>query len=1615
MTRWDGLDAVAAKLWAQGRKRRLAWPGPLQRLDLVLGGLVVAVGLGLTGLGWGGAAIERTRGFFDPPLAAPVPDPRILSDFRQADAPFADGVMLGDAAFLGRTDGTIQRYDTETELFSAESLPRAGQLIGDLSLLSQGCGDLPGAGLPPCPLGDSMFAMTNRGGLARRDGNGAWQVVLGDHGWTAPEGTPVEQADLVAWAVSSDGRWMLASAGAKGLGLFDQQSGGWATLSPQGDPAMTPVRIVYAANAFWLGGPAGLERVAPAASLVRAAVAGGEGDIFDLDLAADGGVLALRRGGCAEGCLSILSVSPRGVVSVLAGETALSPGLSQARVDHAAMQAGRLVVLGEAGVHVYDPQRRNWQSLETRPVDAYHADADGAVIQFAAASRVATVTNATLRDAREVSVPLVQILPTSGGQLLGLNRDGAVLDLSPAVPVTLGFADPGLPEGVRFVAGADVAGTLVLLGPQGVLLHDTVARRYAFQDPVSLPPALMAARSVTLRAAGTRLWAIDMASGQVFLGALGGDWPDRQVIFTPHIAMQSSLLSAQVQGDSLDIVTQTGAPYRVSAAMPDVAQPLTGTPLPRALTPKTMAASAQDLIFADDAALWTYDLSSRGWEGPFDSPDGGVADLALGQSIYALTPSGTLYKAGDQSWEAVSGEGPGAPLDRRDLTDALAADGSLYLGGDGAVLAYSPDQRRFTALWSGGRGDVRLLSTQGGEPVWTSGARLWLGDKAISAPTEAVLGAWQGPDGPIYLAQQDGRRHMVDMAFGRSCLFRGSAAPGGDLIDARNLPDGRVFVLTSAAAAIYEPALRRWTRLLVPAGQADSRVEVSNGYLLRLDAGRLRAIALGDLPRQDSCDAKNLEIKWQTDLVAKSLALDVVAGAVHALMLNGEVMLWQGGSVRPVLAAPNTAPETAALRRVYPSTDAMTFATDAALWQYDLASRLWTTAPFRYASAQVTEVDLRVGTGGPAVTLWDGNAAGWGGGLAAAGNNGLEFKRLSLPPIPAIAMPPETIVDMASNGQMLAVLGQRELALFNDDTKALIGRITLPQAERGWSLGRAQGAAQVILVDGDIDDPLAIYAIDARSADGPTPLAAAGLRYAPATDVDWALIADGGLWRIDADLVAYQCHKDGMQGCEVIAPAPITMTVDAIRAVERVEGEGSYLLQDDRLLHLGANFRLLAQVEGVAIGPEARLFQSEAEVLLWDGYNRPLYRVVNGNAVPIAPQVRAIRPSGAGFGLTTPAGLIIYEAGEMVEADPSLGALSLDRDGAIYGVTAQGVIWNQHEQRLMDPILQLSPATLAIHPGQLTLEAVQHQGWWSVESTGQVRFDWVAQCITPLPKPLLAPNGLPVGGGGGDSREARAIAQMPAPIPQPCQSSLVGALLLPADQQLLFINGTSTAPVLVTTSGEITLDATLAEVSRAPLRPLLPEAQQSRDSLLEMQRRVAVVAGRSWLAPPLIEQTSSGRLVLRGPEPNLTTSGSTSLQPWDAFDADWLGWERATQQLRIGSDGTALRLSPDQAIVDGLLLPAHPGRAAYLGNDRFAWLNDHGLWHVQIGKSIAPIVQQRFAPATGLAHGQFLVQGGSVDAVTGAASADANRFNATVGPLAFTERLRGGGYLRPWL
>ena len=94
--------------------------------------------------------------------------------------------------------------------------------------------------------------------------NGRWEVIVGDTKFLGRRGTPVQQAELSAIAASSDGKWLLAAAGAEGVGLQDLERRRWLSrdeISPTGSPSAV-TQAVWWRDRFYVGGPEGVSELA---------------------------------------------------------------------------------------------------------------------------------------------------------------------------------------------------------------------------------------------------------------------------------------------------------------------------------------------------------------------------------------------------------------------------------------------------------------------------------------------------------------------------------------------------------------------------------------------------------------------------------------------------------------------------------------------------------------------------------------------------------------------------------------------------------------------------------------------------------------------------------------------------------------------------------------------------------------------------------------------------------------------------------------------------------------------------------------------------------------------------------------------------------------------------------------------------------------------------------------------------------------------------------------------------------------------------------------------------------------------------------------------------------
>ena len=1591
MRGWEALRDRGRAIRQAGRQARLGRVRPRDRMDPALGAVLAGTLMLLALAGGALAVMERARGLFDSPLLEAVEDRRILADYRDGSADFVDAVTHAGQAVLARGDGSLHLYDPETELFSEDAVPRNAALSSAVETLASGC--VAGA---DCAPNDPLYAVTEAGGLAMRAG-GRWSVLLSDSAWIGPDGTPVEQEDIRRWATSRDGRWVLIWAGDKGLGLFDQRAGRWIGDVAQAGQVQSPDRIVWAHGTFWLGGAGGLETLKPLRPSDRSVVGGVAGEILDLDVTPGGDVLMLQSAGCgAATCLSILKATGTGQARRLVGEDQIAPNLSETSVSHAALQAGKLLVLGEAGVHVYDPDRRAWQVIEANPVDAFHAGTGGEVIHFAARDRVAQLSDGRARRERKAPGRVTQILPVEGAGLFVLLRDGAVYEMSGSEPRQIAFPDAGLPENARFFTAATWRDTVIFLGGQGALLHDLKARRYGFARDV-LPAGLSRGRLLV----GSRaLWLVDEARGRIYAGALSGDWPNRRVDFTPRAVLAGGIADAAPDGNRLLLVGRDRRSYALAASGDTPPQPLMGRPpMPGEFAIRSAVGTGSGLVLSDGSRIAAYSQVERDWSPAFAGPADGVADLALtGDHVLALTPTGKVFAAAG-NWEPVIGGSEGAALGLGELTDAMAGRDRIWLAGDGRVTAYRPDLRRFEGVYTGGRGAVRLLDGDGLRPLsWSAGA-LFSGAQRLTPPGERVLSAGMTPGGAVYMAEEDGRRYAVALASQR-CLFRGGGAPSGPLRDARALPGGRVFAATDRGWGLYEPANRRWVRLQGGGLSASGHVEIIDGRLLVIDRGTLKTVSAGSLPEPDSCDASVQLLQWDRQDTARQVTLDRDGKAVYLLGEGGDVRVWQGGQVRQILQVPSTAPTLSALHRAYRWQDELVFAAFDGIWRYDTGRRVWRRRAFEAPGGRMTEVDLTLGQDGRAlVTLWDGRGQTWGG---AEADGAVTFRPLRLPALPVTAIAPGEILDIAEGSGFTAILGRDRLEIFRGGSYGQRITIQLGRAEQGWSLARVEGAARLVLLDGPAEAPQRLFVIDLNSVKtGAAELADVAFAYRPGRDRDWR-IGKTSLWRIDAGLELWACGiapgGRASDGCRRMRRAPMAFDQDDVRAALHDGGDGYFLLLRDRVVHVDARDRHNADLRGLSVGAGARMLSKGGTALFWEGRGGGLYRLRrDGRAETVLNGVEDLRWKSGGLVATMRNGLwLVQDDGSVVPprlGDLGLAAVTVGPDGALHGMDTDGRPRSSRWRGKSDGLLRFPADTVAVFPGQTPRDGAARQGWWRQAADGHVWFDWVDTCTRPLE----------VTPGPDDG-----LRGPPGPLVEdyPCPKSVRSGLRLPAGARLMHAETGAADPVLVTSAGTWLLKGeALTVVDREDWTQALAETSGDADALRRVRGKLRAVDGVSYLAPPEMRAVGSGAFIVAFGNGDIHDENGGRPAALPSFDLGWFGWERAAKQVRIGRTA----LTPEQALDGGVFLPAVPGRGAYLGGDRFVMINRHGLWQVVTERSAEPLRLAPMQEVVGLAHGRFLFARGRVNVATGQSSPDSDTVTLRVGALEITEQLRGGG------
>lgn len=1603
--------SIEAAQKAHLRRARMAQrvARPRERVDLILG-VLAAMGLAVTvGIGSLLAYVENVQGMGDPHVLRPVPDNRLLTNLRDSDSPFIGAAALegghGQVALV-RQDGTVGLFDPTRELMDSETLPLEDpNITGTPVIAASACGwiDRP-EGVAACDRPEDAFVLTDKGGLLRRE-RGRWSVYLPDTQWVGLHGTPVEQNEVKAWAVSDDGDAVLVYAGTQGAALFDRDALAWQPVAQadslaeaQGSDAVT---MLYHDRRFWFASRTGLAQIDPNTPTPQVVWSENQNRRFiDLEVSGDGSLLALTEAGCSRGggtCLAISRVQDLNALALVAGETVRPAQLSAQSVERALIQNDRVVTVGQAGVHAYNSVARTWSVLFDRRPDAFlvRQDRSISVIQ---GDTLLSVSGARIASRTTVQGGPYRALLSLGSSLAGVTPDGEIRAL-PSGDTLLGDAGR-LPDGFTVLSGASLGEFALLVGNSGIALHDMARRELSYIPVDQLEPPLnrLPSGRIPVLAADGSFWVMSPESGEVGQLAMAGTGQ----VLTPSIValgkFAAPLRSFAALADGLHLVDAEGVSHRVRSAQAPaegVAQlnrssPI-GPPLSRPTSFTLAASHAGGIYFANAAGIWNYDRARRAWDAPITPPEGiRIAEIAQGDALYLRSTAGRVYRRQGSGWATVL-DGGGAALALSQLTDAQGSDSHAFLAGAGRVQLYDIARGALAQVWDGGTGKASLVSTELGYPIWVSGGQLLNGDTPVQ---RNVVEAWRTGAGILAMVEEGGRNRSVfysQFPNNPVCTHGGAPAPGGNFIDAVGIGE-RVFALTSNGAALHDPQTRRWIRVTGLPSDSATRLYTTSSHLVAVTPNSLRRVRLSEVVPPQSCAPAAMSLDFD---LTSGVSVAFSRSGVAILSADGQARIWQDGQfsqLLPPIAPSGIAPTPGRFLDFadFSAAGKIAFAAPDALWVYDLSSRTWHRMRLLLPenTGRIVEVDVAAkGAEQADVTIWSESGASFGGAFDSLNQEAVRLGVQSpVTSLPHIATAPANITAMSERDGVWAIGSLNGLEIGRGTDEALPGRLNF--ADPVDPIPRAWGGV-TRLQTGSSAAPDRLYLIPEGFdlAGQKTTLAEASLTYSPGDDRAYGLSDDSStLMRITQDGAVQACPvragASASADCSIQFPAPLRMErVDIARAF--VLRGVTFYVRDGRLYQLDADLRTEIEIQGPDVsGPDLRVFTSAGKPLLLEGMGQRLWTVdlsfgsdQRVEFREVASDVKGFKVSDTGAVMVQsgPDRLRIAAQGARVSLVPDTdltfdwfggtGGYRISEDGRLSWRGGSSPIRPRAPEEIVDafslPALPLGPspvteaiATLRDHAGTRYLEIHGRR------LCSQLRAD-------------LPPRAFEAVCGTGQERLSMPLLSAAIPLGNP--GDLQGVSLSGTELELYF------------DQSQVTVDLASETVSGRAAPRVLPIDTEQIDTTQSLRSLILPgPSGVGELNPPKISRSGNvARLVLennRGaqdllPEPT----------PWVPLRTNVFWWEESLAQIAFNGPSGPVVMPAEEAIIDGRFLPAWPGNGARLPNGGHSWLTDHSLWHFNPGRAgLVLVARGDFAKRVALDSGLYhLEDGQTVDRGSG--------------------------------
>ena len=905
-------------------------------------------------------------------------DDRILANvYSDSDNLFLDAVqhIADNRIYISQEGGGFHSLDMRTRLWRTEgSFTDEDLLSPNFTQLKSGCGNV--TTIPAdCTVRDIIWALSDDNGLAQyRDGQ--WQVLVTNTTFIGSDGLAVESSALTTASISDDEGWLLLGTESQGIGLYNLNSRQWVdtslTYEVFQDRAIR--QIVFWRGRFWVGTDTGLIQVSITSDGASAEpVESITGKVLDLE--ADDALWLFEERACIEDGTSCYWLgkftNPDNAPIALIDEHNFYGEFNLQRVNFVQQSDNQLVFSGEAGIFSYDEAIHSWQKLYPHPVLAvlpktsadgfYFAYQDGTKYGLGLIDRgLLTQDWAEVFDEDVVELMFGQnndllVLTQNQSRLKSLHSlslaDGSVNDLYESESTAYS------PQ--SFTRAIPSGDSVLLVGNEGATLHHMQNRTYDDFSRNVIPDWMVYAQfDLTVQ---NMVFLFDRSGGQVdtqIYAVSAVDLADPDYIrnggllgITPQVVAGEVRSYWEWSADSIGVIDGNRDIHRITR---NQAIRAGGESEPALATgfPSDVAQFGDNLAFAKDTSMYTYDMQTRQWDTVAlqIADNDQVVELATsGDRLYARTLGGQLF---DNLGNHLIGISEPFAFNDQSMTDAWQEGADYFLAGSGTVAQYSTDRRDVLQTWAleASTLKVEIKGILNSVPLSYSNNNAYLGSQRLNNADETVQTLSHDSNYIWTVRENGGNRYLVRQNHSGEdarCYYRNSNAGANttQILDAREILNQNIAITSNTGVKFYNTEAHSWYAAVnaIPA----QNVYVLGNYLLLVRRENtettLQFVQVSNINFPDSCSTEGVILNDFDTYTVRGLSVDEINDRLVWVTLDGAVQEWTAGTAIELLSAPTTIESTASLRHIFDrqSLGYLMITDDRNLWRYWLDDRRW--------------------------------------------------------------------------------------------------------------------------------------------------------------------------------------------------------------------------------------------------------------------------------------------------------------------------------------------------------------------------------------------------------------------------------------------------------------------------------------------------------------------------------------------------------------------------------------------------------------------------------------------------------------------------------------------------